>query len=198
MIKAAIRSSVKNRLRSIDKTAKYHDKVLDSWIERVCNQIMHDAFSKDLTNYSFYERQYEDVAVVKTGDIPYSLLPAKIVQLPDRSEGVRRIKTTDSIGNSLEFVPISMDDVELYGAIEVGIIDTTIAYDVKQDRVYYWGDMSSIDSVDMWLVRPFSAYDDDEEFVIPSGKDGDFFNMIVQIAMGKEPVDLLNNNSDIR
>ena len=194
MTKAEIRSMVRNRLMRIDQTAKFHDKVLDSWIERVANQVMHDAFNKNLTNYDFYTRQYEGVTVVKTGDIPYSTLPASVVQLPDRAEGVRKIQTT--AGSGLEFVPVAMEDQELYLALEVGIIDTTIGYDVKQERVYYFGDMSLIDEVDMWLVIPFTAYADTDEFVIPSGKDGQFFDQIVKLAMGTPPVDLINDNSD--
>lgn len=194
MTKAEIRSSVRNRLMQIDETAKYHDKVLDSWIERVANQIMHDAFSKNLSNYDFYTKQYENVSLVKSGDIVYALLPANIVQLPDRAEGVRKIQTTT--GSGLEFVPVSMEEVELYSALEVGIIDTTIAYDVKQDRVYFWGDLSLITAVDMWLVIPFTEYAETDEFVIPSGKDGQFFDGIVQIALSTPPKDLINDNSD--
>ena len=201
MIKKALIESVKKSLAQIDKTTRYHDKLVEAYITMATNTIMEQIFAKDIGNFDLYARTYTNVAItedVNTGEF-YSLYPAPIVQTIDVAKGVRSISTMRGWG--LQFAPVAGDTLKLFEGLDIVRITDVVGYRLNRDRITYMGrpvdeDLNTITTVKMSLVVPFTEYDDDENFHIPGGFDLNLFDAIVQIARGIPPKDLLNDESN--
>ena len=164
---------------------RYPRPLIEHNIAKAWNQILFDAFNKDLSSLSFYAKEYTAVVVsldAVTG-VRYSTLPVAIAQLPDKAAGVRRISTTTS--RKLQFIPISEETAELKASSEVGIVDThKIGYVVRYNKVEYDSNMpGTIGTVKMSLVVPFDVYGLTETVPIPSGKDEDLIRLSLQFML---------------
>lgn len=199
MIKAKLINLIQHRLSVIDDTIKNDYQVIEAYADLAWQQLIHDTYNKDVTTLDFYAKEYKDTTVTLDSDTGryYSTLPANILQLTKRSEGVRHIHTMQ--GETVEFCPVSEDDYRRSNELYVGLLDTTIGYIVRQDRVDYDSSMTSsiaAAKVTMKLVIPFEDYDEEDEIVIPGGKALDFVQAVVSLAINDSRVDLFNNNSD--
>lgn len=196
MRKQAIRELVRSRLLSVDKTAKYHDEVLDSWITMGFNQLLGQLFRKNLGNFDLYTKRFNGVPVLQDAntDIYYCDYPADICQTIDVAEGVRAINTPKGIG--MEFAPMSGDSMGILPECDVNLVTDVIGYRVFTDRVEFIWMPDDIDTVRMELVVPFYEYEDDEDIKIPGGSDVQLLEIILQLINGTPPKDLKNDNSD--
>ena len=195
MIKEGLISLVRNRLQKYDKTAIYHDKVIEYQLDVCWNEILHDAFNSDETNYDFYAKDYYGVSVTLVNGRYQALYPDPIVQLISKSEGVRRVSVSDF---DLEFVPVSLYEQELLEGLELDQMfdgDGVIRYRVMYDKIQFLEDMSGVSTVDMTLVIPFRAYDMTEDIPIPSGKAMSLVDLAVERLSTIPPVDLTNANN---
>src|SRR5512139_4073208 len=113
MTKGEMRDSVKNELRRLDKTAKYHDRVVDAAIEHSMNQFLYDLYRQDPRNIDTYVREYgtyvplEVVENLATEEY-YTDLPAPYVVFPDKQSGVRYVIGHDHDHSHL--YPMSMTE----------------------------------------------------------------------------------------
>jgi hypothetical protein len=172
-------------LLRVKPDVRYPRPLIEHNIAKAWNQILFDAFNKDLSSLSFYAKEYTAVVVsldAVTG-VRYSTLPVAIAQLPDKAAGVRRISTTTS--RTLQFIPISEETAELKASSEVGIVDThKIGYVVRYNKVEYDSNMTgAIATVKMSLVVPFDVYGLTETVPIPSGKDEDLIRLSLQFML---------------
>ena len=196
MIKSAIRELVRSRLHAIDKTAKYHDEVLDAWITMGFNQLLGQLFRKNLGNFDLYTKRYNGVPVLEDANtgIFYCEYPATIVQTIDVAEGVRRINTPR--GRGIEFAPMSGDSMQVLPELDVNYVTDVVGFRVFTDRVEFIWLPDDIDTVRMELVVPYSEYDDLEDVKIPGGSDLQLLEIVLNLVLGTPPRDLKNDNSD--
>ena len=188
--KQQIIDTVYNDLRRVKPHANYPRPLVEHNIAKAWNQILYDAFRKDLSFFGFYAKLYEAIAVTldaSTG-VYVSTLPVAIVQLPDKSAGVRRVSPATTTG--LKFAPLSEDLMELKDNLEVGrVASSTIGYVVRYDRVEYDSNMTvaiAAAGVKMSLVVPFDVYGRTENLPIPSGKDKDLVALALQFMLIQE------------
>ena len=176
---------VRDDLRRVKPDVDYPRPLVEHNIAKAWNQILFDAFNKDLSSLSFYAKEYTGVVVSldATTGVRYSDLPVAIAQLPDKAAGVRRISTTTS--RALQFVPMSEEVAELKASSEVGTVDThKIGFVVRYNKVEYDSNMTgSIATVKMSLVVPFDVYGLTETVPIPSGKDEDLLRLSLQFML---------------
>ena len=200
MIKKALIETIQRSLLQIDKTARYHDKLVEAYITMASNTILGELFRKDSSGYDLYAKSYiADVDYDSDSDQFYSPYPAPIVQTIDPANGVRSINTLDGIG--LEFAPAKAEEMSLFSDVIASKLTMVIPYIPERGRVLYIGepldeDYQAIESVRMRLVAPFSEYAMDEFFHIPGGSDLHLIDTVIQIMGRIPPKDLLNNEKD--
>ena len=162
---------------------------------RAWNQILHDAFRKDLSFMDFYAKDYAQQTVSQDATTKqyYVTLPVAIVQLPDKGEGVRAVKDgsqdfSTPAGTGVKFVPISEDAMRYKDNIDVGLSENSvIGYTVRYDSIWFDKNMDAPQAakkVNLELVVPFDVYGSTETVPVPSGKDMDFISMTTQFMFG--------------
>ena len=165
---------------------------------RAWNQILHDTFRKDLTFLDFYAKDYQTQTVSQDGTTNqyYVDLPVAIVQLPDKSEGVRSVEPANQdfstpSGTTVKFVPVSDTMLRLKENLDVHSAETgVIGYAVRYDKILFDSNMTSAlatAKVHLKLVVPFNIYTSTENVPIPSGKDQDLITMTTQFMFGTIP-----------
>lgn len=155
------------------------------------------AFQSTYSNMDLFRKTYKNVVVTLDEDMCtyYSLFPVSIIELPEKASGVRIFTAK---GKTLEFVPVDEDSVSIFSGLEVGIVDPTMGYIVKADRVEYVDFDPDITAVTMKLVVALEDYDMDDEVHIPTGKDSDFVTMIVSFLLQQDwRKDLSNDNTNV-
>jgi hypothetical protein len=208
MTRGEMRASVQGALRRIDKTAKFHDKLVDQAIESSMNQFLYDLYRKDPRDLDIYTREYgTEVALAVTENESteeyYTAIPTPYVVLPEKNSGIRyvvshnRDKTmvypmsdremllarTSHIGNS------TSDDGDPY---------TRSFFAVRGQKIIYFHVNSDFINagVRMGIVVPFTGYADSEEVNVPFGQDDKIFVSVMQKLMQQQPVDQKDNNKD--
>jgi hypothetical protein len=175
-----------------------HRKLIEQNMARAWNQILHDAFSKQLSYLDFYAKDYqsETVNLDAVTKQYYTTLPVAIVQLPDKSEGVRTVKPGDQsfltpTGTGVKFVPISEQDMRYKTNLDVGLSENSlIGYTVRYDTIWYDSNMDATQAakkVHLELVVPFDIYTGTETVPVPSGKDEQLYLLTTQFILGTVP-----------
>jgi len=205
MIKSEIRSTVKNRLTRFDKTAKFHDRVLDAEIESVLSQMYNEVFRMNPLSLQRFTKGYGyttplTIVPESSSSIEYTTLPENIVVFPDRASGVRRVAPNKQTG--MGFFPMDQREWDLaLNGLFVNSVKDRVGYIVTPTRVEYYGMTAAIraSGVRMDLIIPFSEYADTDVVLYPEHtlEDGSgFFDRIVARLQNKPIVDLLDNNKD--
>jgi hypothetical protein len=184
----------------VDQTDKYHPVVVEKAISAACNSVIYEAFkNRLLQNIDLYMKGYPSVAVLQDAVTKdwYITLPVTIMQLPILGDGVREITSPET--HAVEFVPMSTDTAAMYPKLEASQVMNQIGYTVLLDRVVLT-DLESrlgttINSVNLRLVRPFEAYDDNETFYIPSGQDEKVDQLVLSKLGIIRPTGLKNDNN---
>lgn len=205
MIKQEIRSQIRNGLPKIDKTNRYHDRVIEAACEKAIATMYEEVWRMSPLNLQRYTKGfgYATPLTVSTEagtGIKYTTLPESILPFQDKSSGVRRISTIAQGG--FTFFPVDFREMDLIpSGYYFGTVNSKIGYAVNQTRVEYYGMTAAISAVGvrMDLIIPFSKYAEDDEVKIPEIADmrtGEtFMDRVMKILAGVAPVDLLDNNS---
>lgn len=170
-------------------------QMVEKYIEFAFNQILFDTFRMAPSNMDIYRKTYKNIDVVKDSDtnVYYSMLPAPVAILPERSNGVR-IQSMQGVGT--DFVPVEEDSMDVFDGLEVGQVDKTMGYIVRTDRVEYYNFDSTISSVRLRMVVPFSAYDYDDNINIPMGKDEQFIQLVISFLLNQNWIKDLSNDGN--
>jgi hypothetical protein len=177
------------------KMSRFHDNIVMYAIDQAYKTLLNIAYKESATSIGNYAQTYDSVAISTDGNstIKYSVLPAPFIQFPDIRSGIRAI--SQNTGESLDFAPISSDEFSLIDSQDVNLVDTTICYCVRNSRVEYKGLPSSITTVRMDIVIPFTEYDDADYVIVPGGNEQKLLELSVNYLMGTPPDDQLNNNN---
>ena len=169
---------------------EFLDEYVSSFIDDSFNTVAGQLFKSNPNQYEFYCKPF--TLTVIHAKHPYAILPVPIIQTPDNANGVRSIATLDD-EDSLDFFPISAVNMKVTGGLAYGKTTKKVAYVVRIDRVEFKKNLpDTIDQLTAYLVRPFSAYDDNEEVPLPDGA----ADMIIQMVlgmMGKDPAKIRTN-----
>jgi hypothetical protein len=210
MTKAEIISYVKNGLKKIDKTNKYHDRVLEAAITLAFNQGYSDIFDNDRRSLDNYIKSYGDsgtpIAITTNSNtsIDESVIPEEYVPFSDKNSGVRTIRPVTGTGVDLTtiFYPVTKKEAEQLPSTLVGELnanDVRCYYTVLGEKIEYFGVTSAIKTagVRMDLIIPFDAYTSDEVIKIPFAKDMQLVTAVIEILRTTPAVDLKDDNADI-
>jgi len=178
--------------------ASPHRKNVEQNMARAWNQILHDTFRKDLTFLDFYANDYHTQTVSQDATTKqyYVDLPVAIVQLPDKSEGVRSVEPANQnfstpTGVRVKFIPMSDTSIKLSANLDATLADTSIVgYAVRYDKILFDQNMTAAlaaAKVHLKLVVPFDVYAGTENVPIPAGKDEDLYKLTMQFMYGTIP-----------
>lgn len=208
MTKGEMRSSIQGALRRIDKTAKFHDALIDRAIESSMNQFLYDIYRKDPRDLDIYTKEYGTEAPVaitenESTEEYYSNIPVPYVALPEKNSGIRYVVAHNR--DHTKFYPMSTREMLLARSSYVGSSTseggepfTRNFYAVQGQKLIYFQMNSDVASegVRIGIVVPFSVYADSEEVNIPFGQDDKVFISVMQKLMQQQPVDQRDNNKD--
>lgn len=160
-----------------------------------CNDVMFRVFKMDASNYDLYVKPY-DVDIDRTIAFrPSCEIPTKIVQLQFMGDGVRQILPINS--GYMMFAAMSLDLLSLYHDTPLNELDDTIPYALENNRIIFSSSLPvDVKKVRLMLVRPLEAYDDNEEFYIPSGQDMSIVTRTLQLLGVRQPANLTNSNTE--
>lgn len=195
MTKKEIISFYKNSVQAIDKTARYHDKVIAIAIRNAYEQILYDMYVQNPNNLDAYVVTLSNLAIVNA-DRDYCTLTCSYVKLPGKASGVRSVRSDEDVS----FMPMTFQEYEQASDFNIWEAGDVIGYAVGQDKVYFhnlpadWEYLSSF--VDVDVVKSFEDYSDTDEIVIPNGQAKRMEELVMAYLVKIPPKNLLNTNTD--
>ena len=208
MTKGEMRSSVQGAMLRIDKTAKFHNELIDKAIESSVNQFLYDIYRNDPRDLDAYTKEYgTDIALAITErestEEYYTNIPVPYVALPEKNSGIRYVVAHNR--DHTHFYPMSNREMLLARTSYVGSATsedgepfTRSFYAVQGQKIIYFQMNSDVASegVRIGIVVPFSVYADSEEMNIPFGQDDKVFISVMQKLMQQRPMDHRDDNRD--
>lgn len=161
--------------------AGFGDRTIALHIEMAQNTVLGQIFLRDPAQLDFFTKQYN--ATVVSGDRPYALLPARIIQTSDLANGVRRIYPVGS--NAIMFIPMPSMGHSVFSEVGLDNLDDSCGYEVKTDRVMFWNLRYPVENIIMELVVPFTDWDDEDDFPIPAGTADQITQLAASMFAGK-------------
>ena len=194
---------IRNRLISeyqAKELGKLGDRRIAYYVGRAYNAALANVLARRLSDYSDYTKEYQSVAISKDSntDVYYSTLPANIIIVPKRAgSGIIRISGMKS--ESVEFVPMTNNELQTIEGLEVDTIDDVVGYVFKNGRVEYKGMTSTIaaGTVKMELIIPFEAYSDTDILQLPLGSDEMILQSVVNMLIGMPDSDKMNDGNSL-
>jgi len=200
MTKAEIISFVRNNLRKIDQTAKYHRVVVEKAITLAFVQGYGDVFERDPRLLDNFTVTYGISPAVTTSldstmNIYKATLPVQFVPFKDKASGVRNVFTQAK--STTKFYPMSKYELDIADNTMFGEIDDRIGYCVHGTQLLFYR-MTGVTNVRIDVVQQFDEYDDDDEVMIPFAKDMQLVTAVIELLRGIQPVDTMDDNSDMK
>lgn len=196
---------IKHRLEGEAETknlGKLHNNVLAYFIGRAFNSLLIQVFRNNLSNFDAYTKWYKnvDIRYDSQTQIYYSVLPAPVIQLPRKGDGIMQIN--DMLDKTIQYVPMSNGELQNIEGLDVDTIDAVVGYVFKNGRVEYQGvvdydgsQSTYSDVVRMLLVIPFEEYADTDYVQIPTGSDELLLQTVINLLINMPDSDNLNNNN---
>jgi len=207
MTKAEIISFVQNNLRKVDKTNKYHDRVVEKAITLAFNQGYGNIFDEDPRILDNYTKTYgaggTPIAITENAEtgIFESILPSIYVPFRDKHSGVRHVATVGV--TDFKFFPLRKQEFEILPSTLVGELNTGDPigfYVVRGGTLEYFGITGAVASAGcrMDIVIPFDQYASGDDVLIPFAKDFDLISVVIAALRGMPAVDLNDDNADTK
>jgi hypothetical protein len=169
------------------------------YVGRVYDTMLLENLNRGISNTDPYIKEYQSVDIDQDSntDIYYSTLPEKIILLSRAGSGVIRI--TGMKSSTIEFTPMSNNQLINIPGLDVDDIDDVVGYVYKNGRVEYYGMTVAIaaGTVRMELVIPFESYGEDDDVPLPVGGDEILVQRVVQMVMGIPDSDRKNNSNSL-
>lgn len=179
---------------------KVGDQKLAYYIGRVYNSALTAVFSRNLTNFDPYIKEYQSIAIAQDSNtnVYYSVLPSKIIMIP-RKAGNGVIRISGMTSESVEYVPITNGELQVMDGLEIDIVDDVVGYAFKNGRVEYKEMTAAIaaGTVKMELVIPFEAYEDEDLIQIPTGSDEIIIQGVMRMLINTPDADRINDGNSV-
>ena len=180
----------------MDIVKKYPKPYIDKFIMLGMNAVMFDVF-KDVDNYDTYAKWYPNIDVSKRSDGLYeSTLPVSLVQTKLTNNSVLRVTmTNDFVTDKFLYAGVNkgMSHIRQGTAGRMGII----LYNVNDNKVVYLNHDSKIPSVNMFLIRPFEDYGDNDDLQIPQGQEDNLLTFVTKWIISNIDPNTNNSNADM-
>ena len=210
---------VRNSLRMVDKTAKFHRKQVETAINSATNTVFYELYMKNPKSFRKAMERYavtleEDVTTTSALNLYGVSLTVDVVDLPRATGGVLEISkrdlTFDQSGLYTRFVPMTtMQGQQMYNsesalyrkASTVGSNTTPVGFSYSRTRqIEFWG-MTAADVLDhgqvyVRLIKQFTSYANTDNVNLPYGQDERIIELVRQYLGVIPPKDLINNNKD--
>lgn len=131
--------------------------------------------------------------VKKEGAKYYCDIPTKIVHFPLAGGGVRSVDPTTDY--DIMFVPSTFAEMKVHGNLEVGDISDEIPYFTTIDKVQFGRKPGGNTQVEMRIIVPISAKDDDDEIYLPVGAIKEIAAYVTSYAQQTPPEKESNDQS---
>lgn len=172
-----------------DLQEKYHENRINLVASLAFSNAIYEVFRNQLDEKDLYTRDYTvDVLYDETYDEYYSTLPATVMQLP-MNAGIHKISP---VKEKWSFNPINRLSEDVFAELEVGQVDKNPSYYLTSTRVtyqYYDWKNKHIQKVRMSLVPPLDEYADEDDLIIPAGKEDLLLSFTVQTLSQQLPED---------
>lgn len=178
---------------SPDLQEKYHESRINLVASMAFNAAIYQVFYRQLDEKDLYTRDHSvEVKFDETFEEYYSDLPSSVVQLPNNS-GIHKISP---LKEKWSFNPINRLSEDVFDQLEVGKLDQNPSYYFNNTRVvyqYYDWKNCHIKRVRMAIVPPLEDYKDEDEMVIPAGKEDLLLQFVKQHLGNQLPADTSPN-----
>jgi hypothetical protein len=203
-LKRELISIIRNILPREDKTGKYHEEVIGAAIGVVYARMLNEIFAenpKELDNYTITYGVTSPLTVVEEAatEMYYTTLPISYIPFSDKASGVRRVDAVIQGGNIFYPMDAREADLALNGSMFYQAANK-IGYVVKRTRIEYFNMKAAVitSGVRLDIVPEFSAMDEDDVVKLPYGKETDLIAGTLEILGVIPPVDLRDNNADLK
>lgn len=167
-----------------------YDRRQVSWaIDLAYRQYIYDLMQMKERNYDFLIKEYQNqtVSYDSTKEVHYIDLPAAVVGLPTKEEGVIHINT--ATGADLDYYPMTIDDLEYSGGLDSSVVETHTGYMVVGNRIEFYNFNSAITKLNLDLAISFDDFDMTDDIVMPGGKDYDIVQAAINMLLQKRPME---------
>lgn len=179
MTKQAIIDQIKFAL-GID----FMNRTVAAHFDMAFNTVVGQLFKQNPNQHNYYAKEYT-INITHSAPRAYAMLPVAIIQTPDNAQGVRAVYAPKEDG--LNFVPMPASGFQIYGKLAVGRTGKVVGYFPKPDRIEFMPNLPhDLESVRAELVRPFSAYEEDEQVPLPDGSADIIIQMVLQTMRGED------------
>ena len=163
----------------------FGNRTVAMYIDQSFNTVAGQLFKQNPNQYDFYAKTYI-IPITHAHPHSYAILPVPVIQTTDNANGVRQIYPMCE--DELAFAPMPKSGHQIYNKLTVGKVCKVVGYNLKTDRIEFLKNLpDDIKEVKAELVRPFSAYDDEEEVPLPDGSADLIIQMVMQM-MNKQDV----------
>lgn len=194
-------SYIKNHLRRIDETNKYHNVVVERTIDTVHSQMFSEMYAKSKRGLYQYLKEYTETI---TGPLPtaagdavsVSYLP---VNLPRINGGVFDVYY--KVGGTGDKVPCELTGKDMFDRAMDSTYDT-LGVQGKHlvsyfDNGLYFDVAQAATNVIYYKILPrFSTMADTDEVKLPVGAEEVLADRVLDTMRMIPPVDLMNDNAD--
>lgn len=161
-------------------------------VSMVYAMYIHESLDKRLKSFELLSKEYTSQSVSEDTEGYYITLPASIVGLPSKTDGVLAIRNPGS--GDLDYFPMTLEDVMYSKGLDSDTINTFTGYYVIEDKIRFYNFDDSISSVTLVLAIQFDDFDWDDEVNLPSGNDFNITEAASNMLLNKPVRDLKNDN----
>jgi len=186
---------IENKLGGqVESWQKFDPRELYQYIESARNSFMDQVLMQGGTLDGEFIATYKNVPVECDEDTGewYSMLPAKIVSLSNKS-GLRQVSP---MKNQMDvFIKVDNSSNHVYRNLEAGKLWGQTSYHIEKRRIVYTNLPFSIKKVLVKMVGSIEAFHEDELLPIPASAEAQIISMVMQMTMEKKqtPVDRIND-----
>lgn len=192
-------SYIKNHLKKIDETSKYHDVVIEKTIDTVHSQMFSEMYAKSKRGLYQYLKKYS-ISVSSTVEAGDVLATTQIpVQLPRINGGVFDVKVDayqTSPAVSCELTGKDMLDRNISATYDTLGVQGRLLTSYFDGGLYFNGQITSGKTVQWTILPRFSTMSDTDEVKIPVGAEEILADRILDTMRMIPPVDLMIDNAD--
>jgi len=189
-------SYIRNHLRRVDETNKYHRVVVEKTIDTIHSQMFSEMYARNKRGIWKYLKEYSITASSTPSNtaIPLTQIP---IALPRVNGGVFRVDLT--VGSS-DFL-CELTPMDMFKRVTDAPYDTLgmqgkyfVAY--HDSGLYFNTGISSQNTVTYTILPKFSTLSDSDEVLLPVGAEEILADRVLDTMRMIPPVDLMNDNAD--
>ena len=189
-----IQENINGGSTTVDILKRAHPLVLEKYVDMAFNTIFYNIFRSNPEELDVYGKWYYKQEVKNDTNVYYCDLPCGVIQLPSNSSSVRRITMTDD-EYSVVFINVRTSANGVLNRL--GTVDRSgaVSYAVS-NRITFSDYNEEITHVNIFAITPFSDMEDTDNIPIPSGKDIEFLQTVIQLMTERANDLKVNNNGN--